>query len=50
MIGLAVGAVCVVAVVCSMPEDKHSWRALGAFALEQLERVFDMIERVLRLD
>jgi hypothetical protein len=47
MIYLTVGAVCVVAILFSVSENKRQWRALGAFALEQLERAFGMIERVL---
>jgi hypothetical protein len=44
----AIGALCGLACLVSMMKAKRR-RALSAFALEQLERVFDVVENTLHL-
>jgi hypothetical protein len=46
---VAISAACVAIVVSLLEVTKYTRRALGAIALEQIERVFDVIERVLQL-
>ena len=45
---VAVGALCVVACLFSVARAGHRWGALGAFALEKVELLFDVAESRVR--
>ncbi len=44
----AMSALCVAACLISVVRAKHIRGAVGAFALEQIEHMFDMVERRMR--
>lgn len=46
---VVIGALCLAAGVLSVFEARRIRSTLGTFALEQIERVFDVVENVLHL-
>ncbi len=46
---VTVGALCVAVWMFSLYEAKRTRRTIGAFALEQMERVFDVVENTIHV-